>query len=131
MFAQFKKTAKAEDTRPLILVILKKALPGEINRETLIKNMGLPFKLDIVKNNVWPVDINEFIKKTDIEHMKKVSALIIHTNDNPTDVSKGFDGLLGKDIPAFYTKNALSVLPADQQGKVKGMSEAFKKALAK
>lgn len=83
-----KIVAKAEETRPMILVIVKR-LAGDVpNRERFLKNLHLPFILDIVKYDLRIISEDKVFS----QNFDRFAAVIIHTPTNPFQYVEFFHG---------------------------------------
>lgn len=72
--------------RNLILVISKKVAGYVPNSEKLIRELHLPFKLDLSKTDVLHVGLD----KLDKIRMENLKAVIINTQDKPSSVHEHF-----------------------------------------
>lgn len=79
---------KFEETRPLILVIVKR-LAGDVpNRERFLKNLHLPFILDIVKYDLRIISEDKVFG----QNLDRLAAVIIHTPNEPFQYVSFFHG---------------------------------------
>lgn len=81
MFKSQKKEVKI--ARPLVLVVFDKVIGDKSpNREIVIRSLNLPFKLDLVKNEVWLIGQDEILRR----NIKRTQAVIVNTSKNPQTV---------------------------------------------
>jgi hypothetical protein len=77
---------KDEVVRPLILVVIP-SIKGQIpNREKFLANLGLPFKLDIVKSELRVISFKDVLKEDN--KFENLKAVIIHLNEAAWDTEK-------------------------------------------
>lgn len=72
--------------RPLILIVVKKIVGQVPNREKFLKSLGLPFKLDIVKNELRVITLQQLPS----ENLDNLKGVIIHLGEEPEIVQSFF-----------------------------------------
>lgn len=112
--------------RPLIVVVVK-AIAGsrEVNREQLLKNLGLPFIIDLVKNEVWVVPSADVFSRD----LSRAKAVIVHTNVEPVSVGEYFtkSGVFAEgSVLLHYTALSYGVMTEDQKTSWKNIPSAMK-----
>lgn len=112
--------------RPLIVVVVK-AIAGsrEVNREQLVKNLGLPFILDLVKNEVWVIPSADLFSRD----LSRAKAAIIHTNVDPVAVGEYFtkSGVFAEGtVLLHYTSLSYGVMTEEQKTIWKNIPSALK-----
>lgn len=87
----FKANRKKDEViRPLILVVIP-SIKGQIpNREKFLANLGLPFKLDIVKAELRVISFKDLLQEG--VEFKNLKAVIIHLNESVWETEKFITG---------------------------------------
>lgn len=111
-------------SRPMVLIVVKNLLGKTfINREHLIKGLGLPFILNIVENEVRVVDMKTLFQTP----LEDIQGIIIHTNTDPTSIG---DMFIGKETPCktvpliHYTALSYSAMTEEQKSSWKNLVSA-------
>ena len=68
---------------PLILVVFDKLIGDKSNnREIMIRNLNLPFEIDLIKNEVWIIERDEILSR----NLKRVQAIVVNVSKDPQTV---------------------------------------------
>ena len=82
-----KQIVKEPQPRNLLLVIVAKTVKGFVpNSEKMLKELHLPFKLDLTKTDVFKVGFDD-LSKVKMDNLK---AIIIHSKEKPTEIPTWF-----------------------------------------
>ena len=103
------KNKKDVVVRPLILVVVKKLVGPVPNREKFLKGLGLPFKLDIVKNELRVIPLHQL----PVENLDNLKGVIVHLSEDPKTAESFFSSWVVK--PLFhYTAMSYKVMTPAQ-----------------
>lgn len=94
--------------RPLILVVVKKLVGPVPNREKFLKALGLPFKLDIVKNELRVIPLHQLAA----ENLDNLKGVIIHLGDDPSVAQSFFDSYAVKPLFHYTALSYKAMTPA-------------------
>jgi hypothetical protein len=102
------KNKKDVVVRPLILVVVKKLVGPVPNREKFLKGLGLPFKLDIVKNELRVIPLHQL----PVENLDNLKGVVIHLSEDPKTAESFFSSWVVKPLVHYTALSYKAMTPA-------------------